>query len=167
MIPNLRHPRLSLLEASDSDREFLHKVYASTRLNEMAATGWPTPTVDAFLRDQSRLQHLHYRKYFPQTRFQIVLVDGLPAGRFYVQALRDCIRLLDLALLPDFRGQGHGTALLKDLLAMADALALPLSLHVEINNPVRAWYRRLGFKECSADGVYCLMERAAAPAMAG
>jgi GNAT superfamily N-acetyltransferase len=154
----MHHP-VTLREAEDSDREFLYQVYASTRREEMAVASWPPETLDAFLRDQFRLQDIHYRKFYPQARFQVVLVDDEPAGRLYVQALAESMRLLDIALLPAFRGKGIGDSLLRGLLAVADARALPMSLNVEFNNPIRAYYKRLGFKESPVDGVYLFMER--------
>jgi len=152
---------VALREASDADREFLYQVYASTRLEELAVTAWPPETMDAFLRDQFRLQDSHYRRFYPRTEFQVVLVDGVSAGRIYVETSATGLRLMDIALLPAFRKHGIGGTLMRALLAQADADALPLSLHVESNNPIRAYYRRLGFMESSVDGVYLSMERPA------
>jgi ribosomal protein S18 acetylase RimI-like enzyme len=90
----------------------------------------------------------------------IVAPGGEPAGRLYVARWEDEIRIVDIALLPDFRGRGLGTALLEDLMAEADAAGKPLSIHVEQNNPARSLYDRLGFEEAGEFGVYVLMRRA-------
>lgn len=37
-----------------------------------------------------------------------------------------------------------------------------LSIHVEMNNPARRLYERLGFRAAGEHGVYVLMERAPA-----
>jgi ribosomal protein S18 acetylase RimI-like enzyme len=72
----------------------------------------------------------------------------------------DEIRIVDIALLAPFRGQGLGSALLADLIAEADAAGKPLSIHVEMNNPARSWYEGLGFEQAGEFGVYVLMRRA-------
>ena len=51
-----------------------------------------------------------------------------------------------VALMPPYRGQGIGTALLRQLLADAGAAGYPaLSLSVQAQNPARRLYERLGF----------------------
>jgi ribosomal protein S18 acetylase RimI-like enzyme len=67
---------------------------------------------------------------------------------------------MDIALAPVFRGRGIGTDLLRVLIAEADETARKLSIHVEVNNPARALYERLGFQPAGEHGVYVLMERA-------
>jgi predicted GNAT family acetyltransferase len=41
----------------------------------------------------------------------------------------------------------------------ADASSRKLSIHVEMNNPARSLYGRLGFEPAGEHGVYLLMER--------
>ena len=50
--------------------------------------------------------------------------------------------IVDIALLPEMRGTGLGTAILTDLLA---AETRPVQLQVERTNPARRLYERLGF----------------------
>lgn len=70
----------------------------------------------------------------------------------------DSLWLVDIALLPEARGQGFGEALLVPLQAEARNRALPLRLSVARDNPrAAALYRRLGFKECGGDAVYAKM----------
>ena len=90
----------------------------------------------------------------------MILADGEPAGRLYVARWEDEVRIVDIALLPEFRGRGLGSELLRDLMAEADAVGKPLSIHVEMNNPARPWYERLGFRSEGEFGVYVLMRRA-------
>jgi ribosomal protein S18 acetylase RimI-like enzyme len=69
----------------------------------------------------------------------------------------DQIRLVDVALLPEHRGSGLGTALLESLLAEGRETGLPVSIHVEYNNPALNLYRRLGFRHVDSNGIYYLM----------
>ena len=89
----------------------------------------------------------------------MIVSGGQPAGRLYVARWEDEIRIVDIALLPEFRGRGLGSALLADLMAEADAAGKPLSIHVETNNPARSLYDRLGFEVAEDRGVYLLMRR--------
>jgi ribosomal protein S18 acetylase RimI-like enzyme len=89
----------------------------------------------------------------------VILAHGESAGRLYVARWEDEIRIVDIALLPGFRGRGLGSALLRGLMAEADAARKPLSIHVEVNNPARQWYERLGFQPAGEVGVYLLMRR--------
>jgi ribosomal protein S18 acetylase RimI-like enzyme len=89
----------------------------------------------------------------------VIEVDGAPAGRLYVHRGPRDIRIMDIALAPEFRGHGIGTALLQQLMAEADESGRKLSIHVEMNNPARTLYARLGFRPAGEHGIYVLMER--------
>ena len=59
---------------------------------------------------------------------------------------------MDIALLPEYRGRGIGTALLEELLVEADATGRRVTIHVERFNPARRLYERLGFVEAGDPG---------------
>jgi len=141
------------------DVELLYEIYASTRREELAATGWDGAAMDAFLRMQFQLQHAQYRQNYPTASFDIILVDGLPAGRLYVDRRSDGIRMMDIALLPQFRGRGIGAGIIRRLVGEADGSGQVLSLHVERNNPILGFYSALGFRTRDEGGVYLYMER--------
>jgi ribosomal protein S18 acetylase RimI-like enzyme len=120
---------------------------------------WDEATKRAFVEQQFTAQDAHWREHYRDTSWDVILVDGEPAGRLYVARWENEIRIVDIALLPGFRGRGLGTALLRDLMTEADAAGKPLSIHVETNNPARSLYDRLGFRPAGEHGVYVLMER--------
>lgn len=144
---------------TDADRPLLLRIYASTRQEELAQTGWPQEQVDAFLEMQFEAQDRHYRENYTDTTYEVILVDGQPAGRLYVARWRDEIRIVDIALLPEHRGRDVGGGLLRELIAEADAAGKPLTIHVERTNPAMTLYRRLGFAEKDEVGPYLLLER--------
>jgi ribosomal protein S18 acetylase RimI-like enzyme len=149
-----------LRPARASDRALLFEVYASTRAEELAVVPWPEPTKQAFLAQQFEAQDVHYRRHYPDASFEVIEVDGEPAGRLYVDRLDEEIRIIDIALLPGFRGCGIGAALLRELIDEAAGAGKRLSIHVERENRARTLYERLGFTVVADDGgIYVLMER--------
>ena len=62
--------------------------------------------------------------------------------------------MIDIALMPEHRGAGIGTKLLKELQEEAKAAGKKLSIHVERFNPARRLYERLGFQQVEEKEVY-------------
>ncbi len=149
---------VSYREISEDDMEFLYQVYASTREPEMNMTNWPDVQKESFLRMQFAAQHKHYQEQFQHASFQVILQDGRPIGRLYVDRRTDEHRIVDIALMPAFRGQGIGGQILNELLSEAAKLDKPVRIHVELNNPALRLYQRLGFCEIGDAGLYLLME---------
>jgi ribosomal protein S18 acetylase RimI-like enzyme len=141
------------------DRSFLYHVYASTREEELAVTGWSAVQKEAFLMMQFKAQHTDYQEHYPQAAFLVILRQGQPIGRLYLDRRLDTLRIIDIALLPQYRGQGVGTTILEAILSEGQRLGLPVSIHVERFNPAQRLYRRLGFRQVADRGVYYLMEK--------
>ena len=150
---------MKLRPAESGDREFLYRVYASTRTEELAVVPWDEAQKEAFLRSQFDAQSRWYHEHYTRATYEVVLVDGEPAGRLYLHRGENEIRIVDIALLPEHRGNGVGTALLSDILAEADAAGKRLTIHVERFNPALRLYERLGFSVAEDKGAYLFLER--------
>jgi ribosomal protein S18 acetylase RimI-like enzyme len=151
--------QVTLRPAEPGDREFLYRVYASTRSEELAAVPWDDAQKDAFLRGQFDAQDLWYRENYTRTSYELIVIDGEPAGRLYLHRGADEIRIVEIALLPAHRGSGVGSALLRGVLAEADAAGKRVTIHVERMNPALRLYERLGFTVAEDKGVYLFLER--------
>jgi ribosomal protein S18 acetylase RimI-like enzyme len=149
---------VTLRPITETDLPFLERLYASTRRDELARLEWSEAQKRDFLAQQFRAQHEHYRENFPEARFLLVERRGEPIGRIYLDRRSDEIRLIDIAFVPEQRGQGLGTAMMDRLLAAAGRQGLPVRLHVESFNPAYRLYERLGFKWLEDRGVYQFME---------
>jgi ribosomal protein S18 acetylase RimI-like enzyme len=68
------------------------------------------------------------------------------------------IHIVDIALLPQQRNRGVGSAILQDLLTEAERMQCQASIHVEQENRARRLYERLGFEPVENRGLYVLME---------
>jgi ribosomal protein S18 acetylase RimI-like enzyme len=151
--------KLTLRPFIPEDPEFLFQLYASTRQQEVAAFGWPPAQQEAFLRMQLNAQKRSYEMGYPGADHQLILIDDQPAGRILVFRDKDSQRLVDIALLPEYRNRGIGTQLLRDLIGNCENEGLPLRLHVTKINPARHLYERLGFVVTGEDGMYYEMEK--------
>jgi len=158
MPPELAEQGFALRPETQADVPFLRRLYASTRWDELAIVDWSDEQKIAFLSDQSRLQLYHYYKYYPTTDFAVLEQHGTPMGRIYLERLDKTVTMLDIALLPEWRNRGVGTALIKATLVEAGEAGQVVSIMVEKFNPAQRLYRRLGFREITDEGVQWVME---------
>src|SRR3954464_13777948 len=141
-----------------ADDAFLARIYASSRADELAVTGWPEELKADFCRRQFDAQSAYYAANYPTASFQIIERDGWPLGRLYVDRWEKEIRIVDITVLPEFRGSGIGTKLLQELQLEARRANKSLTIHVERFNRALTLYQRLGFEQVEDKGVYLLME---------
>lgn len=80
----------------------------------------------------------------------------LPGGYGYID---DATPELSIAILPQYRGRGLGSALLERLLVAADGRYPAISLSVQADNPAVRLYRRFGFTVFAAKGNELIMRR--------
>jgi len=154
---------VALRAVRPEDEEFLLDVYASSRADEMALVPWDEAQKRAFLRQQFEAQAAQYFARFPEAEYSIILYKDRPVGRFWTGKSPREIRLLDIAILPEFQNQGIGAALVKALIEEAEEANLPLRHMVfKLNIDALRFYERLGFAPIEDVGAYIHMERAPA-----
>jgi ribosomal protein S18 acetylase RimI-like enzyme len=147
----------TLRPAEPADRSLLCEVYASTRYDELAPIPWSDEQKRDFLAAQFEAQDAYYREHYVGASYDVIEVDGRAAGRLYVARWENEIRIMDIALLPEHRGHGVGTSLLRELLEEGERTGKSVSIHVERHNPALRLYERLGFRPVGEHGVYVLM----------
>ena len=154
---NSRH--ISLLPVDgDRDKEFLFAVYSSTREAELSVVGWSSDRQSEFLHMQFDAQQMYYQSRHPLAEYLCIYENQRPIGRLYLERLTNEFRILDVALLKQYRGRGIGTALLTSILKLAHREERTVSIHVERYNPAVRLFRRLGFRQCRNVGVSYVME---------
>lgn len=119
---------------------------------------WTPEQKTEFLGSQFEAQDFHYRKYYEGAEYLVIELDTRPIGRIYLHRTSAEIRIMDIALLPEYRNQGIGGQLVRGAMNEAAVRGLKVSLHVESYNPAQRLYRRLGFVEAGESGVYQLLE---------
>jgi ribosomal protein S18 acetylase RimI-like enzyme len=153
---------VELRPVAPEDSELLRVIYRSTREQELDLTPWSEEQKTAFIEMQFTAQDTYYRQIHPDGRYLVILRHGTPVGRLYLVRLGSELRIVDIAILPEHRGAGIGTALLEDVIAEAEADGIAVSLHVEPWSPAKRLYERHGFVSVEVRGVYELMERPSA-----
>jgi GNAT superfamily N-acetyltransferase len=155
--PQVPGRQLAVRPIGPADTGFLSRLYASTRAEELALTHWDDDHKQAFLAMQFTAQHAYYQEHYRGAAFDLILLAGMPIGRIYLARWEDQVRIVDIALLPEHRGQGIGTAFLRAVLAEGARLGLAVTIHVERFNPALRLYERLGFRTAADKGVYLLL----------
>src|ERR1043165_10042086 len=131
-------PRLRPITPEDD--AFLARVYASSRAEELAVTGWSEELKADFCRKQFDAQSAYYAANYPGASFQVIERDGWPVGRLYVDRWEKEIRIVAITLLPEFRGSGIGGKLLRELQDEAHQAGKALTIHVERFNRALGLY---------------------------
>lgn len=152
---------ISLRPHRPDDQDFLFRLYAGTRLHEIAQFGWPQAQQEAFFRMQFTAQQRWYEMKYARAEHQIIEQQGAPIGRLLVLRQPEEVLLVDISLLPEYRGKGIGGGLIRGLIQHCDQAKLPLRLQVRVNNPALRLYERLGFRKTGEDQMYIQMEKAA------
>ena len=136
---------------------FLCALYRSTREEEMAQVPWSDAEKQQFITMQFEAQHAHYQTHYPEADWLVVERGGQPVGRLYLERWPSEHRIIDIALIPAARGQGFGSAILRDVMDEAAAAEKGVGIHVEKTNPAMRLYQRLGFEVVEDKGVYDLL----------
>jgi GNAT superfamily N-acetyltransferase len=149
---------VSLRPARTADRPFLFRVYASTRREELRPLGWDEEATQAFLRTQFEHEDRDWNLHKPGAQCMVVLRSGRPVGRLYVARTPQEIRVMDLTLLPQHRGQRIGTSLVGSLLDEARLTRRTVRMNVGRSSPMGELCRKLGFLPAATRGGTWLME---------
>ena len=128
-----------------ADMPFRLQLFAASRQPEWALFP-PGPMLDQLMQMQFAAQNISYKARFPNGSLQIIELAGAPAGRLATDISAQAVTLVDIALLPDHRSSGIGTAIIAALQTSARQASIPLLLHVaDGNEAAHRLYQRLGF----------------------
>ncbi|HEX7654925.1 MAG TPA: GNAT family N-acetyltransferase [Verrucomicrobiae bacterium] len=137
-----------------ADEALLLALYTTTREEELNLTNWDAATRALFVQQQFQAMRRGYADMFPQGEFSILEEAGQPIGRIVVNRTPEELRLVDLVLTPERRGQGLGTRIIQALQGEAQQTGRPFRLHVYQFNRAGRLYERLGFIVIADNGLY-------------
>jgi ribosomal protein S18 acetylase RimI-like enzyme len=159
---------LRLRPASPQDAEFLYRLFAAGRAEDMASWGWTAEQQEHLTRLQFQSQSHTYRTEYPQAADYIVELDGRAVGRLYLDRRPAEILVIDLAVLPEFQRRGIASYLLGIPIAEAAGTGRRvLAQTAQSNTTTQRLNERLGFKRIGESGpyyVYVWQEDIASPA---
>ncbi len=163
--------RLQMRAVGPGDEPLLRRIYAGTRAAELSLTDWDADARERFVDMQFHAQRRHYDLHWPAARHQIICAESggqwHDVGRLWVDCRPEALHVLDIALLPDWCGQGIGSCCLQGLFDEALRDGLDVSIQVELDNPARRLYDRLGFQPVGdPQGLHQRMVRVCEPAPA-
>ncbi len=138
--------KLTFRPVETGDDSLLQEIYIESRAEEMAMVAhWSEEQKLAFLLQQFHAQDTYYHQLYTNATFDIILLEGHPVGRLYIDRTSEEILIIDIALLPSFRNLGFGEYILRELMVEASETGRRVSLHVERFNKALHLYTRLGF----------------------
>ena len=167
MVLKLSDPLLHLRTITADDEAILCQIYSDTRTEELARlTDWTPGQKEAFLRSQFMAQHTYYQNNYKGANFWVLEYRSRIIGRLYLHTHYEgeSMRIIDIALLPEWRNKGIGTQILLDVIEWATDMNRSLTIHVESFNRAMKLYKKLGFVLVSrTNGVYHLLEWKTSP----
>jgi ribosomal protein S18 acetylase RimI-like enzyme len=151
--------QFTLWPAGASDSGFLYRLFESIRGQQFAQIPLPPAQLEALVRMQFSAQQTGYRNRYPQSQDFIVMTGDKPAGRIWLNESPSEVAIVDIAILPEYRGCGLGTSVLTQIVSNASLSAKAIRLQVDRANIGAArLYRRLGFEVVSGNEVCEEME---------
>ena len=102
-----------------------------------------------------------FRGHFNEPGLRLILVDEVRRGCVGFRIFDGCVKIDSFYLDGSLHNSGLGTAILKVLLAEADALELPIRLEVLTGSQADRFYLRHGFVKLREDAIEGEYERPA------
>lgn len=164
----LRPSLLSKREESPADAAFRFALFCRSRLPVEDFSFLDASMREALARQQFQSQTGSYRAQYPDARFEIIEAEGQPVGRLVTHRDAQAFRIVDIALLPEWRRKGIGAHILREICDSARAEHVPVRLSLSLFN-VDAFrlYCRLGFTAVAQDEIQILMEWRASQSRSG
>jgi RimJ/RimL family protein N-acetyltransferase len=137
---------VKLRAVQPDDEEFLISVYASSREQELAMVPWTDEQRYVFAKFQFQAQLNYYQTEFPNSEHSIILSEGEPVGRLFIDRREAQIRILDITILTRHRGKGIGTPIIRHVMDLAGAAGKSVGINLDLFSTSQQTFERLGFK---------------------
>ncbi len=147
---------IHLRPARAADEAFLFAVFCDSRAAELAAL--PQAQREALLRLQYQAQARDYGERFPRCEHFVIEFSGEAVGRLLLNREADELRVVDIAVVSQRRGQGIASAVLKALICEAEDAGISLRLSAWHDAPALSLYHQLGFCVCAESATHLELE---------
>jgi len=157
MTPAVSQPALLSLRPADAEDEaFLRRLFAETQ-DQLALLRPNAALWNALVDVQYRGRKMTYGESYPTAEDAILYRGSEPLGRLFLHREPGCLRILDIAVLIECRGQGIGSWALRQCQKRAAEAGLRVELSVNPTSPARLLYERLGFRATEEDAMHVAM----------
>jgi len=147
---------LSLRPARAEDEVFLFRLFAETQ-DQLALFRPHAALWNTLVEVQYRGRTMTYGENYPAAEDAILCRAEEAVGRLLVHREPGCLRILDIAVLAECRGQGIGSWALRQCQQQAAEIGLRVELSVNPMNPARLLYERHGFRATEEDAMHVAM----------
>jgi RimJ/RimL family protein N-acetyltransferase len=120
---------LSLRPARESDRSFIESLYHSTHA-ELHLFDAAQDFIELLIEQQRKVQIHGYGFQFPDAIYFVIEKQLDRIGRVVLDFTQDEIRVIDIALIPEARGKGYITSIMRALEHTAGSVHAPMALSV-------------------------------------
>ena len=127
------------------DSALMLELYASTSKDVLDDLGWTIGSQRTFVIMQAQTEEWNRGRLYPGMDRLTICVDDMPVGRLLVCMRNNVLHLVDLSLLPRFRGNGIGTQLLSEILEEARNARVPVKVKIRKNSGAIRFVERLDF----------------------
>jgi len=154
---------LTLRPVRDEDEPFLRELRAHVDIERLHLNHWAAdalPLAQKVIASQFNVHSAHYRKVKSRrdTKDCVIELNGRTVGRFIVTQDAEVVYLSDIAVHPNFRGQGIGEAVIESTKHECEQSKRLLHLHVDRDNRALQFYLQLGFRAIAQGELNLLME---------
>lgn len=150
---------LALRPTFPQDEKFLHDLLYENFFEKLHAHLWDPKIREPLIRMQINGQRSSYAAQYPTADNAVIVLDDKPIGRIIIDRGPQFHTLVDITIAKKHRRAGIGTILVKSICMEADLMRKPTRLHVDVANPARQLYLRLGFRMIEDLQINWLMER--------
>ncbi len=137
---------IKLRPVQQKDHTFLFKLFRKTYDHDIDF-GDDENAIHEYYEEQFLNRENYYTKYYPSIQYYIVLLSGKEVGRLSLDYSDKVYELIDLALLPAYRGMGVGGYLIESLKREAAENDSEVAVRVDKGNAASRLFERKGFVE--------------------
>lgn len=143
---------IELRPATADDRAFVERTYFDTQR-------WLIEALFGWRGDDA--ERAKFAEHYNAASTRIIVLNGQDVGWITVEHPFECLDLEGIYIVPSQQRRGIGSALIRSLIADANARGVLLRLSTAKINPARKLYERLGFVVASEDRYKVYMEHRA------
>ncbi len=129
----------------EEDRQFLRRLFCS--LDQVQTLMQFGDQAELLIDMQLQAREQQYHALYPDGSFELILLRGEPIGRLAIDRSDSPWTLIDIAIMPEFRGHAVGSSLIRELLQSACDVKIDVraSVHADNLHARRLWLN-LGFQ---------------------